>query len=60
MMIRTEERIAFFVKAGVRFLKTMPEGWHEVKDALTAPAGYIWIRHWNEREQKMERALLKQ
>ena len=53
-MVKTEERIATFRKAGVRFVDTMPAGWIDVKNAQTAPAGYKWI--WNPKTQ--ERALL--
>lgn len=54
-MKKTEERISYFRKAGVRFVDTMPVGWQEMRGALTAPTGYEWI--WNPKTQ--ERALLK-
>lgn len=52
----TEERIAFFVGRGVRFLSTMPDGWVEIKGALTAPNGYKWI---NKFKGGYDRALCK-
>lgn len=58
-MIKTQERIAQFRKAGVRFVDTMPVGWHEVEGALTAPNGFVWIRRWNKDKRKYDRALLK-
>lgn len=24
---------------------TMPDGWHEIRGAMTAPSGYIWINN---------------
>jgi hypothetical protein len=42
-MTKTERFIAYFKNSGVKFLDTMPEGWKEIKGAMTAPNGYIWI-----------------
>ena len=38
----------------------MPDGWREVKGALTAPIGYVWI--WNSKSiftKEYRHALLK-
>lgn len=29
----------------MRIVREMPEGWSVVKDALTAPPGYVWIHN---------------
>ena len=42
-MIKTEERIAHFKALGVPFLEKMPEGWKIIRNATTAPSGYVWI-----------------
>lgn len=53
-MIKTEKRIAEFVRQGVQFLDVLPDGWSEIKYATTAPAGYKWVQSC-----KGEKALLK-
>lgn len=40
---KTLSFIAYFMKNGVKFLNSMPEGWKEIKGATTAPNGYKWI-----------------
>ena len=42
-MIKSEKRIKTFVEMGVKILTSMPDGWKDVKGALTAPNGYKWI-----------------
>ena len=54
-MVKTEERIAYFKREGIRFMDVMPAGWVDMKYATTAPAGYKWI--WN--PATCERALWK-
>lgn len=44
-MIKTKERINEFLKAGVRFFDTMPDGWKVLEGAKTAPSGYVWIHN---------------
>ena len=45
-MVRTEERIAYFVNLGYHFYDHIPDGWKVVKGALTAPSGYVWIHRF--------------
>ena len=42
-MIKSEKRIETFVEMGVKILTSMPDGWKDVKGALTDPNGYKWI-----------------
>ena len=35
-------RLEQMIKRGVVVLDTLPEGWQEVKGAMTAPRGYYW------------------
>jgi len=59
-MTKTERFIAYFKKSGVKFLDAMPEGWKEIKGAMTAPNGYIWIFNGKSIFSKeYEHALLK-
>ena len=44
-MNKTERRIAFFKREGVKFLDTMPEGWRINRLATNAPHGYVWINN---------------
>lgn len=57
-MIKTEERIAYFVKQGVKFITHLPDGWQEIKHATTAPSGYKWVHTCNEKDG-YQKALLK-
>ena len=57
---KTLSFIAYFMKNGVKFLNSMPEGWKEIKGAMTAPNGYIWIFNGKSIFSKeYEHALLK-
>ena len=42
-MIKSEKRIKTFVEMGVKIFTSMPDGWKDIKGALTAPNGYKWI-----------------
>lgn len=43
-----------------RIFTTMPDGWTEIKGAMTAPVGYIWICNNKSRfSGEYEQALLK-
>lgn len=43
-----------------RIFATMPDGWTEIKGAMTAPVGYIWICNNKSRfSGEYEQALLK-
>lgn len=42
-MIKSEKRIETFVEMGVKIFTSMPDGWKDIKGALTAPNGYKWI-----------------
>ena len=45
---------------GERVVTTIPEGWTEIKGALTAPIGYIWICNNKSRfSGEYEQALLR-
>ena len=35
----------FFIELGIAFYCEMPEGWGEIKEATTAPKGYVWINN---------------
>lgn len=56
-MIKTEERIAYFVKQGVKFFDHLPDGWFEIEQATTAPSGYRWIHTF--KNEEYQRALCK-
>lgn len=35
----------FFIELGVPFYCEMPDGWAVIKEATTAPNGYVWINN---------------
>ena len=42
----------------VPVMKTVPEGWREIKGAMTAPKGYAWISNGKSRFSKGYQAAL--
>lgn len=52
--------LPYFLKNGVKIFYTMPENWIVLKNATTAPNGYVWICNGESRfGGKYKHALLK-
>lgn len=39
------DKVKFFKEMGIRFVNEMPDGWAVIKEATTAPNGYVWINN---------------
>ena len=39
------DKVRFFKEMGIRFVNEMPDGWDVIKEATSAPEGYVWINN---------------